>query len=151
MAAKQPTVMALAPAKVAQPVQPSIAERLDRLTSPRTLISIVLLVGGLGLLAWMFIRVGIAEIRRRMGATHIVHQPTPASGPRFAGSSEQTAASPSQADRRFNGGPRHVSLQLKASEPSLRRTAPVPLAKGDKPSPLDHRPAEARNLVGSLD
>ncbi len=106
----------LAPAKAPPIVQPSFGERLDRLTDPRTLLWIGLLVGGLGILAWM----GIPEIRRRMHATQIGQRPAPATGPELhAADAPEHAAKSAQ---RFNGGPRKVSVQLKASEPWVRRS-----------------------------
>jgi tetratricopeptide (TPR) repeat protein len=115
---------AVAPAKGSQFVQPAPAERVDRFADPRTVLSIALLAGGLGIIAW----VGVLEIRRRTNAPDVGRRPAPATGPDLqAASNEEKAALP-RSGQRFSGGPRQISVQLKASEPSLRR-ASLDLAK----------------------
>ena len=104
----------LAPAKGAPFAQP--AERADRLADPRTVVSIILLLGGLGIIA----AVGGLEIRRRMSGSSMAGKTATATGPDLQ-SAEPEDETPVQAAKRFAGGPRQVSVQLKASEPSLRR------------------------------
>ena len=86
-----------------------------------------LVLAGLGLLAWVI----VPEIRRR--GIHIPNfrRAAPASGPQLEGMELAASASPQKEMKvmpRLTGGPRQVSLKLKASEPSLRR-AVVPLSK----------------------
>ncbi|MGI9114273.1 MAG: tetratricopeptide repeat protein [Chthoniobacterales bacterium] len=121
---------ALAPAN-APFVQSGSGEQLDRLTNPRTLLSIALLVGGVGILAWM----GISEIRRRLQPSAISQRPAPATGP-GPDAAESTEPMAKKAER-FSGGPRKVSVQLKASEPSLERGGEKPAVEAElKPQPL---------------
>jgi tetratricopeptide (TPR) repeat protein len=91
------------------------------------LFAAILVLAGIGVIGWVI----VFEIRRRG-----IHLPTfrraaPATGPQLEGM-EYAAAAPPQREMkvmpRLSGGPRQVSLRLKASEPSLRRAA-VPLSK----------------------
>ena len=68
------------------------------------------------------------EIRRRIGTTQIGHRPATVTGPPLHDNetAEETVAS--QIQKRFVGGPRQISVQLKASESSFRR-AVIPVAK----------------------
>ncbi len=121
---------ALAPAKVPTLAQPTLGERLDQLTDPRTLISFAFLIAGLGIIAW----VGIAEIRRRIRATYVGREPAVA-GPRLRSTDEEGNGALVQASKRFTGGPRQVSVQLKASEPSsMRRASVAPAAAEAEPA-----------------
>ena len=98
-----------------------------------------LVVAGVALLGWVF----LPEIRRR--AVHFqlpsFGRTATANGPRISevGISGVAAAQKEiKASPRFVGGPRQISLRLKASEPSLRR-AVVPIGK---PSRMFTPPAE---------
>ncbi len=128
---------AFAPAKGAPFVAPS--ERADRGTDPRTVVSLILLVGGLGIIAG----VGALEIRRRMSASSMSRQAAPATGPDLPSEGEADETPDHQAAKKFAGGPRQVSVQLKASEPSLRRpgiglakAAPEPESEPEVESPV---------------
>jgi predicted Zn-dependent protease len=141
-----------APAKGSQFVQPTPPERVNRLADPRTVLSIVLLAGGLGIIAW----VGVLEVRRRMHAPNLGHRPAPVTGPDLHTASTEEKAP--QAGQRFSGGPRQISVQLKASEPSLRRASvaltsavteppaeiPVPVMEKEEAAsvPVNAEPAE---------
>jgi len=86
-----------------------------------------LVLTGIGLLAWVFVPV----IRRRGLQLPNFRRPAPVTGPQLGGMGLAAAASPQKEMKvmpRVTGGPRQVSLKLKASEPSLRR-AVVPLSK----------------------
>jgi tetratricopeptide (TPR) repeat protein len=133
---------ALAPAKKVPAISPTMGERLDRITDPRTLLWMALLLGGLGALAWAI----LPSIRRRFVDAQIGHRPAPATGPELSDHEEPTHATTLHAPRHLSGGPRQVSLQLKASEPSLRR-AVIPLAKRalDTPVVAEVEPATDRS------
>jgi hypothetical protein len=131
----------LAPAKAPQFVQPSFGDRLDRLTDWRTLIWIPLLILGVALLAWVVIR----EFRGRVNAAQIGRRPAPASGPNLHSPPESSKTAATQAGQRFAGGPRQVSVQLKASEPARRRgeTSPAEPVAARGEDVADAEPAEA--------
>jgi tetratricopeptide (TPR) repeat protein len=130
----------LAPATVREWSQPTFGERMARLTNGNTLLIGLLLFAGIALLAW----VAITEVRRRLNVS-VYPTAAPAMGPRFAPveSPKKTVApvaaktieKPAEtiaAPARIVGGPPQVSLQLKASEPSVRRAA-VPFSKMNRP------------------
>src|SRR5438094_985980 len=114
----------LTPAKVAQftPV-PTFVERISAFTGQRPLLVWILGLSGFGLL----VSVVVMEIRRRIGTTQIGHRPATVTGPPLhdGESAEETPAL--EVQKRFVGGPRQISVQLKASEPSRRR-AVIPVA-----------------------
>src|SRR5438067_3156708 len=68
------------------------------------------------------------EVRRRIGTMQIGHRPATVTGPSLHDNEPIEEAPALQTQKRFVGGPRQVSVQLKASEPSLRR-AVIPVAK----------------------
>jgi tetratricopeptide (TPR) repeat protein len=125
--------VALAP--VAPPMAPTSGERLDRITDPRTLLWIALLLGGIGALAWAV----LPSVRRRIGDTNIGQRPATVTGPDLSETEEERETGPVRVPRQFAGGPRQISVQLKASEPSLRR-AVMPLAKRAADGPLVAEP-----------
>ena len=73
----------------------------------------------------------ISEVRRRVSVS-VYRSPAPAMGPRFDAVEPETTAEKIAAPSRLAGGPPQVSLQLKASEPSVRRAA-VPFGKMSRP------------------
>ena len=134
VAASATPATALAPSKISEPARPTFAETVGRFMPDAR----VLLIGGivLGLIAIFVFR---PDLRRRLSNVQVYRAPLPASGPRFAGSSNGNrngngaAGSNGNAKTRLVGGPRQVSLQLKASEPSLRRSV-RPVGKTTKPT-----------------
>ena len=94
----------------------------------------VMLVAGILILAWVI----VSEVRRRYNVPAYPAAATPATatGPRFtpvaAPGPRETAVEKLAAPTRLVGGPPQVSLQLKASEPSMRRAA-VPFGKTSRP------------------
>ncbi|PYK44988.1 MAG: hypothetical protein DME46_05440 [Verrucomicrobia bacterium] len=115
----------LAPAKVGQfTPSPTFGERLNSFTGQRPVLVWILGLSGLGLL----VSVVVMQIRRQIGATQIGHRPATVTGPPLHDDEmiEETPALETQ--KHFVGGPRQISVQLKASEPSLRR-AVIPVAK----------------------
>src|SRR5439155_4078106 len=115
----------LAPAKVGQftPV-PTFGERISSFVESQSLLFWVLGLSGFGLL----VSVVVMEIRRRIGTTQIGHRPATVTGPPLHDNETVEEAPALQTQKRFVGGPRQISVQLKASEPSLRR-AVIPVAR----------------------
>jgi len=118
----------LAPATVQEWSQPTMGERMDRWTNWRTLLVGALFLAGIVIVAWVV----ISELRRRVNVS-VYRSPAPAMGPRFDAVERETPAEKEiTASSRLAGGPPQVSLQLKASEPSVRRAA-VPFGKMSRP------------------
>ena len=94
----------------------------------RTLLVISLLVAAIAILASVIVPV----LRRRL--TELFRRPVPAapvSGPSFEGDDLPTLTVNEEMNprHRFTGGPPKRSVQLKATEPSVRR-AVLPTGKG---------------------
>ena len=109
----------LAPSKVAE----TSRSRFDA----QSLLVGALILAGLGLLAWVIVPI----VRSRGFHLPNFRRAAPATGPQLSGMELAASASPQKEMKvmpRVTGGPRQVSLKLKASEPSLRR-AVVPLSK----------------------
>src|ERR1700730_14888821 len=119
-----PPATVLAPARVREWSQPTFGERLDRLADPQTLLVGALLVAGVILLAWVV----VPEIRRRVIHLAFFRRPAPVTGPRIEEVAPPSSDKPLTLSSRLVCGPRQVSLKLKASEPSLRRTV-MPVGK----------------------
>ncbi len=120
-----PAATALAPSHLPKESSPSLWERMAKvLPEQRTGLFWGLILVGLGLFSW----VAIPEIRRRLADMPAYHRPIPATGPSMdkvmpkVSAPISAAKTASPAPGRFFGGPRQVSLQLKASEPNLRRS-----------------------------
>ena len=115
----------LAPAKVGQftPV-PTFGERISSFTGQRPLLVWILALSGFGLL----VSVVVMEIRRRIGITQLGHRPATVTGLPLHDDETVEETPALQIQKRFVGGPPQVSVQLKASESSLRR-AVIPVAK----------------------
>ncbi|HST30592.1 MAG TPA: tetratricopeptide repeat protein [Chthoniobacterales bacterium] len=114
-----------APATVLAPAR--VAEGSRSKFDGQSLLVGALVLTGIGLLAWVFVPV----VRRRGIQLPNFRRPAPATGPQLSGMELAASASPQKEMKvmpRVTGGPRQVSLKLKASEPSLRR-AVVPLSK----------------------
>jgi tetratricopeptide (TPR) repeat protein len=130
---------ALAPSRITEATRPSFGETLAGFLPAR-----VLLIGGL-ILAAIAILVFVPDIRRRLANVQIYRGPLPATGPRFGngnGNGNGSARPNGDAKTRLVGGPRQVSLQLKASEPSLRRSV-RPVGGTGRPVPGGPMPAFA--------
>ena len=104
----------LAPAQVREWSQPTLA---DRLRDGNTLLVAALLMAGIFLLGWVV----LAEFRRRTMPTPGSRGASRVEAPAVA--AEESAGSIEQfvTPARLAGGPPQVSLQLRASEPALRR------------------------------
>jgi hypothetical protein len=135
-AASATPATALAPAHVRDVSRPSIGESLSRLIPDRqTLLVVGLVLAGLGLLAWVI----VPELRRWASSVSVYRRPTPVMGLHLDNGNGAVPAPAEIMKNRFVGGPRQVSLQLKASEPSLRRSVlPVgkPAARPFTPAPV---------------
>jgi tetratricopeptide (TPR) repeat protein len=118
----------LAPAKVGQftPV-PTFGERISAFTGQQPLLVWVLGLSGFALLVSVVV-MEIRQIRRRIGTTHIGHRPATVTGPPLHDEETVEETPALQIQKRFVGGPRQISVQLKASEPSPWR-AVIPVAK----------------------
>ena len=96
---------------------------MDRVGNSRSLLVGALLVAGMILLTWVV----VSELRRRITNLSVYRAAAPVTGPRL-----DTAAEPVTVENvtppALVGGPPQVSLQLKASEPSVRRGS-VPFGK----------------------
>jgi tetratricopeptide (TPR) repeat protein len=116
----------LAPATVQQSSKLNAPES-EGLSNWRTWLFGALLLAGILIILWVI----ISEVRRRVSGT-LYRSPTPATGPRFDAPEEPTVVEKMAVSTRLAGGPPQVSLQLKASEPSVRRSA-VPFGKTNRP------------------
>jgi len=123
MSATPATILAAAKVPQFTPV-PTFVERIGAFTGQRPLLVWILGLSGLGLL----VSVVVMEIRRRIGTTQIGHRPATVTGPPLHDNETAEETLASQIKKRFVGGPRQISVQLKASEPSFRR-AVIPVAK----------------------
>ena len=118
----------LAPEHMRDFSRPSFGETVGRyLPNPRTLLVGGMVLAAVALLAWVI----VPEARRRLSGMPVYQRPLPAGGPQI---SDSNGASPSRpiVKNQLVGGPRQVSLQLKASEPSLRRSV-RPVGKPTRP------------------
>jgi tetratricopeptide (TPR) repeat protein len=126
-AAKAPAVAAVSttPATALAPARVGEVSRGKFETG--NLFAAILVLAGLGVIGWVI----VFEIRRRGIHFPSFRRAAPATGPQLEGM-EYAAAAPAQREMkvmpRLIGGPRQISLKLKASEPSLRR-AVVPISK----------------------
>jgi len=134
----------LAPEKVGKLApMPTIGERISSFTGQRPLLVWVLGLSGLGLL----VSVVVMEIRRRIGTTQLGHRPATVTGPSLHDNEVAEETQELQAPKRFVGGPRQVSVQLKASEPALRRPV-IPVAKR-VPDPVIAPPPELEETTSN--
>ena len=109
-----------APTRIREWSKPTFGDRLDRISDPRTLLVAGLLLAGILILVWLVVQ----QVRKKVGAIPLYGHSTPVTEPRFTGDGPITSE-PSKLASRLPGAPPHLSLQLKASEPSVRR---VPLS-----------------------
>jgi len=126
-AAKAPVVTAASTAPATALAPARVGEVSGGKFEIGNLFAVILVLAGIGVIGWVI----VFEIRRRGIQFPSFRRAAPATGPQLEGM-EYVAPAPVQREMkvmpRLSGGPRHVSLKLKASEPSLRR-AVVPLSK----------------------
>jgi tetratricopeptide (TPR) repeat protein len=137
---------ALAAEKVAQfTPSPSFGERISSFTAQRPLVFWIFILGAIiSAGAWL-----VTEGRRLIGKTTIGHRPATVTGPSLHDDhiAEEEETPQLQIQKRFVGGPRQVSVDLKASEPALRR-AVIPVAKRVV-EPVIAPPVESESAVAS--
>src|SRR3989440_2494960 len=126
--AVKPPVVAEAKASPATALAPARVGEVSRgKFETGNLFAAILVLAGVGVIGWVV----VFEIRRRGIRFPSFRRTATATGPQVGGM-QYAAASPAQREMkvmpRLSGGPRQISLKLKASEPSLRR-AVVPLGK----------------------
>jgi tetratricopeptide (TPR) repeat protein len=114
----------LAPAKVREWSQPTFGERVAAFADGNTMF-IVLSAAGVFIIAWVTLPM---LMRRRSGSAPVRRAAAPATTPEFDEDEAVGAVQQLVAPTRLAGGPPQVSLQLRASEPALRR-AVMPLGK----------------------
>lgn len=121
----------LAPARVKEWSQPTIGETVYRLSDWHTLLVIGLLIAGIALLAWVI----VPELRRRFAGA-LYARVSPVTEPSFDDGNDLRDHEEIASTRRFSGGPPRRSLELKATEPSIRR-AVIPVGKPGRGSVAD--------------
>ena len=126
--AVKPPVVAEAKASPATALAPARVGEVSRgKFETGNLFAAILVLAGVGVIGWVV----VFEIRRRGIRFPSFRRTATATGPQVGGM-QYAAANPAQREMkvmpRLSGGPRQISLKLKASEPSLRR-AVVPLGK----------------------
>ncbi|MDQ6861484.1 MAG: tetratricopeptide repeat protein [Verrucomicrobiota bacterium] len=119
----------LAPAQVRDWSQPSLTEQLgEKLHDKNALLIGALLLAAILLITWAV----IPELRRRFSRTASPSNLVPASGPSLDETEAAPAANEFVSPTCVAAGPPQVSLQLRASEPALRR-ATMPLGRNGRP------------------
>lgn len=117
-AAVTPAATALAPARIREWSQPTFAELTDRIAEPRMLLIGGLLLAGIVILGWLVVQ----QVRRHTPGTSLYQSPLPLTQPRFAGPQGPLGSDERRLSREnLEAGPPKLSLQLKASEPAVRR------------------------------
>ena len=125
----------LAPSHVREATGPAFGEKIARfMPEQRTALVWALIIAAISLIGW----VAVPEIRRRLADMPVYRRPIPATGPIMDNGNAQISAQ-KVVPSRFFGGPRQVSLQLKASEPNLRRSV-RPLTKSVPVRPFSPAP-----------
>jgi hypothetical protein len=116
----------LAPNHIPEERPPGFLDKLASfLPEKRTALVSALVIAAGALLAWAF----VPAISRRLANMPVYRRPIPATGPAMDnGNGNGHKSAQKVAPARFFGGPRQVSLQLKASEPNLRRSV-MPVTK----------------------
>ena len=108
----------LAPARIREWSKPTFGEWLDRISDPQTPLVGGILLAGILTLVWLVVQ----QVRKNVGAIPLYNRSTPVTEPRFTGDGPITSEPPKLVSR-LPGAPPHLCLQLKASEPSVRRVA----------------------------
>src|SRR5262249_19830199 len=126
----KPPVIAETKATPATALAPARVGEGSRKFETGNLFVAILVLAGIGFIGWAI----VFEIRRRGIHFPSFRRAAPAAGPQFEGMEYAAAPQAQSAMKvmpRLMGGPRQISLKLKASEPSLRR-AVVPLGKPNR-------------------
>lgn len=114
--AASPAATAFAPRQGRAWSQPTFAKRIDSASNPRTLLVAGLLLAGILLLAWLVVQ----QFRRSISTTPLYKSATPLTDPPFSDDQAANGDEPEAPSGRISSGPPKFSLNLKASEPSVR-------------------------------
>ncbi len=140
----------LAPSRVREWTQPTIGESIYRLGDGHSVLVALLLISGLGILAWVI----VPEVRHRL-IPALSRRVTPATEPQFdVDDVSLNADKVDEVERpRFSARPPQRSIQLKATEPSVRRAVfPVGRPKHEivhepEPAPEEVAPAYVSPVI----
>jgi len=119
--AARPATTALASEQTRQWSQPTFAETVDRISNPRSLLVVGLLLAGILLLVWLVVQ----QFRRNLSSVPIYPPSAPLTEPPFTGDEPIPGDERKVSRDLLSSGPPKVSLRLIASEPSVR-TAVLP-------------------------
>ncbi|HXA09141.1 MAG TPA: tetratricopeptide repeat protein [Chthoniobacterales bacterium] len=127
----------------------TFGEMIDRVSSPLSPLVGVLLLAGIVLLLWLVMQ----QIRRYLANNSLFKSSTPLTEPPFAGDEPMVSDEHRISNDILSSGPPKVSLQLKASEPSVR-AAVLPsgaiTARGAVPGVPEPFNLQPNELEGSI-
>ncbi len=96
--------------------RPSFAEMVDRVSNPRSLFVLALLLAGIVLLVWLVVQ----QFRRNLSHVPLYNPAEPLTEPPFAGDEPTTGNERRITREHLSSSPPKVSLNLVASEPAVR-------------------------------
>ena len=96
--------------------EPTFSERVDGFLNPRTLLVAGFLLAGILLLAWLVVN----QFRRSLSTTPLIKSATPLTEPPFSDEEAATNKDRKTPPGSISAGPPKFSLNLQASEPSVR-------------------------------
>jgi len=114
--ATSPAATSLASTHARVVSKPTLAERIDSASNPRTFLVAVLLLAGILLLAWLVVQ----PFRRSLFTTPFLKSATPLTEPPFSDDQSANGDEHQVPSDLISSGPPKLSLNLKASEPSVR-------------------------------
>ncbi len=117
MAAAEPATTVLTPDQAQQWSRPTFAETVDRISNPRSLLVLLLLLAGILLLVWLVVQ----QFRRNLSNVPLYNPSEPLTDPPFDGDEPTTGNERRISRDHLSSGPPKVSLNLVGSEPSVRR------------------------------
>ncbi len=95
--------------------RPTFAEMVDRVSTPRSLLVLALLLAGILLLVWLVVQ----QFRRNLSNVPLYNPAEPLTEPPFAGDEPTTGNERRISRDHLSSSPPKVSLKLVASEPSV--------------------------------
>ena len=107
----------LTPDQAQQWSRPTFAETVDRISNPRSLLVLLLLLAGILLLVWLVVQ----QFRRNLSNVPLYNPSEPLTDPPFDGDEPTTGNERRISRDHLSSGPPKVSLNLVGSEPSVRR------------------------------
>ena len=114
--ATEAATTSLTPDQAQQWSQPTFAEMVDRISNPRSLLVLLLLLAGILLLVWLVVQ----QFRRNLSNVPLYNPSEPLTEPPFAGDEPTTGNERRISRDHLSSGPPKVSLNLVGSEPSVR-------------------------------